>query len=275
MVQDPSSDDSSSQRNAPASPQLPPIAVPELGGHSIEKFFSQPGDHIKSNQHEVSHSSNTKTENQQQTVEDDGRFADADDDMSGSCDAASLHGSTATSRTAATQSSGEASPGIPLLGHKGSSIHYRRYTIHAPTPTMATPAVIPGKFGLGQPPPSHRLLEQRSVRGMHIPPSLVLPPPAPLRLNTKTVGRPEGISSDKENTSSPGALRRQRAGTIGSKPAKESAESSFLERRRTLGDRRVQIVLPGEVTKFSKQSHPSRLYQWHVHSGTNEPFLQW
>ena len=255
----------SSQGKAHDSPQLPPIVVPELGGQSMEQFFSRTSNHANLNQPSNAELPNVPALGNRQE-EDDGRFADADDDISNNIDSLSFRSSVITTRTtttATTPSSGESSPGIRGFGHgiSGQGHHHRRYTIQAPIPAIALPAVIPGRFQFGPVPQLQAPPARGSIRRDDMPTNSMMPPLVPLRPKSMAMDRTAGTSSEKENASSPGATRRQRAGTISTQSPKEAMAGSFLERRRTLGDRRVQIVLPGEEAKFGKQSHPSKAMQ--------------
>jgi hypothetical protein len=237
------------------SPTLPPIVMSELAGQSMQQFFSQVANHVNSNHPLMTPGSNIPTirEPPSGRAEDDGRFADADEDDSSMGDNVSLHGGGMTSRTTTTQLSGESSPGIPGfgLGISTQSNQHRRYTIHVPIPFNTLPAIFPGR--IGPVPHLHAPPGRAHVRRSEIPPNSMLPPPVPLHPASLTMGRRGGASSDKENAKLIRTIGRPRADTTYTKPSTGSGAGAYLERRRTLGDRRVQIVLPGEENKFSQK----------------------
>jgi len=252
------------QKNNHESPQLPPIVVSELGGQSIEQFFSEVAQTVDFNQHSIhlgQSRSNIPTIREPPSLrdenEDDGRFADADEDASSASDSAFHRGSVMTTRTATPQLHGESSPGIPGfgLGISTQGGPHRRYTFHAPMPANAFPVHAGPTLHLQGSP------ERMPVRKSDIPPNSMLATPTPISIRPapQAMDRMEGTSSDKENVGM--TVARPRAGTISNKQS--TGGGTHLERRRTLGDRRVQIVLPGEEVKFGqKYSHPSEPMLW-------------
>lgn len=242
----------SSQGKSKGSPQLPPIVVSDLGGPSMEQFLSQVASHVSRNKPLPQNVPKTEaSENQQSlTVEDDGRFADAEDDTSNSCDTGSLHSSIIAYNPAARQSSHDSSPHNYGFGSNTPTTgsQRRRYTTSVPIP--------PARWSQhGHETHPHGLPTRGPVGRNNAPLNPTRPLSIPMR-PVSYVGRAEGASFDKENTSATSVIKRQRADTTSVHPSKEVPGGSFLGRRRTLGDRRVQIMLPGEETKFGKQSYP-------------------
>jgi hypothetical protein len=230
------------------SPKLPPISQSELGGESMRQFFSQIGytdKPLPPINHLASSSMSRKGKSTPLPEEDDERFADAEEDHTSS-DGASLYSSIMTTPTNPSQSGGS-SPGIP--GSPGFGLGILTQNAQNLRFNHASRPILPR----GLPRPGEVLQGAASTRRTSAPAKATPPLHSPIRPISQPMNRAEGASSDKENTALSTPIRgRPRAGTIGPHSS-AAAKGSTLERRRTLGDRHVQIVLPGEEIKLRKK----------------------
>lgn len=223
------------------SPKLPSIPLTTLGGESIEQFFTRIVDTTNKHPHPASELVPPKDVRLAAIVveDDDGRFADAEDDTSISersspCSSVMTRKSSATTSATST-TSGRASPvglgistqlrGHPVTGPRAqvfNSSRNRRQSIPVGAPSQST----------GSP----RSMDQNA---------------------TVPTSQPLVHSSEKENSTSVRSKVRPRAGTTSTTTIRPAPGGASLERRRTLGDRHVQIVLPGEDSAMRKnQTHP-------------------
>lgn len=186
---------------------------------------------------------------------DDDRFADAEEDYTSS-EGIPLRSSVVTAPSNDSHSR-RSSPGVPItpnisgnttfgLGISTNNAH-QRLGPRAPIPPNLSSRLKDPKGFLH---PTDVIGSGRSANAA----TIVNPPPVPANATSHSMSR--RAASDKENIDIKASVRsRPRSG-----PAATSSmvpKSATLERRRTLGDRHVQIVLPGEESQLRKKQGQS------------------
>lgn len=227
------------------SPKLPSIPLTSLGGESIEQFFTRIVDTSNAPSKLASQRPETvplKGPHVVPTVvdDDDGRFADAEDDNSIS-ERSSLSSSLMTRKSSAATSATSTNSGrtSPVAVGLGISTQVRRQIVTGPRAHV-----------------SNSSRERHQPSPIRVPPQSSTPRKSVDQNGTALALQALGYSSEKENASSVRSKVRPRAGTT-STTVRPSPGGASLERRRTLGDRHVQIVLPGEEFTIRKnETHP-------------------
>ncbi|KAG8834172.1 hypothetical protein FRC18_002459 [Serendipita sp. 400] len=234
------------------SPKLPSIPVIGLGTESMEKCLSQVIDQINFTHSFVPQPTSRPQDTkgpavQKKNVHDDdeSRFADAEDDNSMAGGTSPFSVVAVGTPTTSSGSSKQSSPNGQTFG-LGISTQAHRQIIQG----QRAPFTSVRDHPLPAPP----LLSRQSTQGG--PPVSIgrIPKPSNLPISSK-LDRSSGSTSDKENSHQGTISSRRRAGTV-SQSTFSNSNGGRLERRHTLGDRHVKIVLPGEASVPMRASIP-------------------
>ncbi|KAG8846080.1 hypothetical protein FRB91_001184 [Serendipita sp. 411] len=234
------------------SPKLPSIPVIGLGTESMEKCLSQVIDQVNFTHSCVPQPTSRPQDTKGPTVQkkndhddDESRFADAEDDNSMAGGTSPFSVVAVGTPTTSSGSSKQSSPNGQTFGLGISTQAHRQINQGQRAPFTSV---------RDHPLPAPPLLSRQSTQGG--PPVSIgrIPKPSNLPISSK-LDRNSGSTSDKENSHQGTISSRRRAGTV-SQSTFSNSDGGQLERRHTMGDRHVKIVLPGEASVPMRASVP-------------------